>query len=153
LHSHSAAATVMQFSIFTSLCRESPVTPRTSLLRSQASQLASTETGSYVVHTLTINNNSLMKTHYTLINRAAGALAVLALGLVQSALGADGYANVGGTTTGGSGTPVTVTTLAQLTSAASDDVSRVVRVSGTINLGSSNFRVGSNKTLIGVGAN
>ena len=73
---------------------------------------------------------------------------------VQSSSAADGYANVGGTTTGGgSGPTVTVTTLAQLTSAASDDVARNVRVSGTINLGSSNFRVGSNKTITGVGAN
>jgi pectate lyase len=71
-----------------------------------------------------------------------------------AAQAADGYANVGGTTTGGgSGPTVTVTTLAQLTSAASDDTARNVRVSGTINLGSSNFRVGSNKTITGVGAN
>ena len=80
-------------------------------------------------------------------------LAVAALGLTPSVLAADGYANVGGTTTGGgSSAAVTCTTLAQLTSAASDDVSRVVRISGMINLGTSNFRVGSNKTIIGVGA-
>ena len=80
-------------------------------------------------------------------------LALVAVGLTRSVFAADGYANVGGTTTGGSGTAVTCTTLAQLTAAASDDVSRVVNISGTINLGSSNFRVGSNKTIVGVGAN
>jgi len=84
--------------------------------------------------------------------KVAGALA-LAFGLTYSAIAADGYANVNGTTTGGSGTPVVCTTLAQFTAAAQDDVSRVVHVSGTINLGSSNFRVGSNKSIIGLGAN
>jgi pectate lyase len=84
----------------------------------------------------------------------AGGLAILVVGSVNPVMGADGYANVGGTTTGGgSGSTVTVTTLAQLTSAASDDTARNVLVSGTINLGSSNFRVGSNKTITGVGAN
>lgn len=81
-------------------------------------------------------------------------IAVLASIVSPAVFAADGYANVGGTTTGGSGGPtVTVTTLAQLTAAASDDTARIVNVSGTINLGSSNFRVGSNKTIIGVGAN
>jgi pectate lyase len=94
-----------------------------------------------------------MKTHALLVKGTVSVLASLAFALLHSASGADGYANVGGTTTGGSGTPVTVTTLAQLTAAAQDDVSRVVRVSGTINLGTaSNFRVGSNKTIIGVGS-
>ncbi|HEX2853189.1 MAG TPA: hypothetical protein VHO24_08125 [Opitutaceae bacterium] len=81
-------------------------------------------------------------------------VAVLSAIITPIASAADGYANVGRTTTGGAGGPtVTVTTLAQLTSSASDDTARIVRVSGTINLGSSNFRVGSNKTIIGVGAN
>lgn len=83
----------------------------------------------------------------------AGLCAVALSLIAPFASAADGYANVGGTTTGGAGgATVTVTTLAQLTSAASDDTARIVRVSGTINLGSSNFRVGSNKTLIGVGS-
>jgi len=95
-----------------------------------------------------------MKTQKLFVKGSLGALAAFVLGLANSACGADGYANVGGTTTGGgSGPTVTVTTLAQLTSAAQDDVARNVRVSGTINLGSSNFRVGSNKTITGVGAN
>src|SRR5262245_40531980 len=95
-----------------------------------------------------------MKTPKMLVKGSLGVLALLVLGLVNSASGADGYANVGGTTTGGgSGPTVTVTTLAQLTANAQDDVARNIRVSGTINLGSSNFRVGSNKTITGVGAN
>jgi len=92
-----------------------------------------------------------MKTPKILLRIVVLALAIT--GLSQSVFAADGYANVGGTTTGGSGTPVVCTTLAQLTAAASDDVSRVVHISGTINLGSSNFRVGSNKTILGLGAN
>jgi pectate lyase len=87
------------------------------------------------------------------VKRTVGAFAALLISLTQSASGADGYANVNGTTTGGTGTPVVVTTLAQLTAAITDDVSRVVHVSGTINLGSSNVRFGSNKTLIGLGSN
>jgi pectate lyase len=86
--------------------------------------------------------------------KASLCVAVLSVMSPSIASAADGYANVGGTTTGGAGGPtVTVTTLAQLSSAAADDTARIVRVSGTINLGSTNFRVGSNKTIIGVGAN
>lgn len=68
---------------------------------------------------------------------------------------ADGFANANGTTTtGGAGGPtVTVSDLAALTAAIGDDVPRIVQVSGTINLGSSNVRFGSNKTIIGVGTN
>ena len=91
-----------------------------------------------------------MKPHQLMLRIAV--LALVAIGLARSAFAADGYANVGGTTTGGSGTPVVCTSLAQLTAAASDDVSRVVHISGTINLGSSNFRVGSNKTIVGLGS-
>lgn len=94
-----------------------------------------------------------MKTEKTFVKGIAGLLAIVVSGLTPSAFGADGYANVNGTTTGGSGTPVVCTTLAQLTAAAQDDVSRVVHIQGTINLGTSNFRVGSNKSIIGLGAN
>lgn len=81
-----------------------------------------------------------------------GTLALL-VGLANSALGADGYANVGSTTTGGAGgSTVTVSTLSAFNSAIGDDTKRIVRVSGTINLGSSSVRFGSNKTIIGVGA-
>src|SRR5262245_34820834 len=82
-----------------------------------------------------------------------GAVAALIVGMTQSTFGADGFANVSGTTTGGSGTPVVVTTLDQLNAAIADDLPRVVQVQGTINLGSSNVRFGSNKTITGVGAN
>lgn len=65
-----------------------------------------------------------------------------------------GWAFSGGTVTGGAGGPaVTVTTLAQLTAAISDNNPRIVNVSGTINLGGSNVRFGSNKTIQGVGTN
>lgn len=86
----------------------------------------------------------------TLLSLAALALA----GLGSSLHAADGYANVNGTTTGGAGGPtVTVTTLAQLTAAIADNSPRIVNVQGTINLGSSNVRFGSNKTIHGVGTN
>src|SRR5262245_57051203 len=92
-----------------------------------------------------------MKTHY--IRGIAGTLAILVCGIVPSAFGADGYANVNGTTTGGTGTPVVVDTLAELQAAITDDLSRVVHVQGMINLGTSNVRFGSNKTIIGLGSN
>lgn len=66
---------------------------------------------------------------------------------------ADGFATSGGSVTGGAGGPsVTVSTLADLSAAIGDDVPRIVNVSGTINLGTSNVRFGSNKTIVGVGA-
>ena len=94
-----------------------------------------------------------MKTHQLLLLSKVALLGLAIIGLARPAFSADGYANVGGTTNGGSGTPVVCTTLAQLTAAASDDTPRVVNISGMINLGSINFRVGSNKTINGVGAN
>lgn len=85
-----------------------------------------------------------------ILSLAAAAI----LGLSSALQAADGYATVNGTTTGGAGGPtVTVTTLAQLTAAIRDDVPRIVLVQGTINLGSSNVRFGSNKTIRGVGTN
>lgn len=92
-----------------------------------------------------------MKPHQLLFKAAVLAAAVI--GMACPVFSADGYANVGGTTTGGSGTPVVCSTLAQLSAAAANDTSRVVHISGMINLGSSNFRVGSNKTIIGLGNN
>ncbi len=85
----------------------------------------------------------------------AGALAsLLAVLAPAAAFAADGFANVNGTTTGGAGgSSVTVTDLASLTAAIGDDTPRIVNVSGTINLGSSNVRFGSNKTIQGVGTN
>ncbi|MEV4515306.1 family 16 glycoside hydrolase [Dactylosporangium sp. NPDC049525] len=63
-----------------------------------------------------------------------------------------GYGRAG--TNGGSGGPtVTVTTYAQLAAAVADDAPRIVRVSGTITgAGADMLDVGSNKTIIGVGA-
>jgi pectate lyase len=52
-----------------------------------------------------------------------------------------------GTTGGGSATPVTVTTLAQLNSAAGGSGAAVIHVSGTI---AGTVRVGSNKTILGL---
>src|SRR5262245_48969500 len=94
-----------------------------------------------------------MKTHNLLTKGIASGLATLVFGLASPAFGADGYANFNGTTTGGSGTPVVVDTLAELQAAITDDLSRVVHVSGMINLGTSNVRFGSNKTIIGLGNN
>ena len=87
-----------------------------------------------------------------------GKLGALRTGLFAFALGilstltAHAQGGYAGTVTGGSGGPtVTVTTLAQLTAAIGDDAARIVNVSGTINLGSSSVRFGSNKTIQGVG--
>ena len=83
-------------------------------------------------------------------------LAIAAAAILSSAstLKAQGWATYNGSVTGGAGGPsVTVTTLSQLTTAIGDDVARVVNVSGTINLGSSSVRFGSNKTIQGVGTN
>lgn len=91
-----------------------------------------------------------MRSHKGSVGKITWLAAMLTFGSINAALAADGFASA---TTGGSGTPVVCTTLAQFTAAAQDDVSRVVHVSGTINLGTSNFRVGSNKTIIGLGSN
>jgi len=65
-----------------------------------------------------------------------------------------GWAFYGGSVTGGAGgSTITVISLAELTAAIADDVPRIVNVSGTINLGNSNARFGSNKTIQGVGTN
>lgn len=55
-----------------------------------------------------------------------------------------------GTTGGAGGSTVTVTSLSALSSAASGSTARIVRVSGTIT-GTGQVKVGSNKTIIGVG--
>lgn len=56
----------------------------------------------------------------------------------------------GGTTGGGSGPVVTVTSLSALTSAASSSTQQTIRVSGNFTC-SSDVRVASNKTILGVG--
>ena len=57
----------------------------------------------------------------------------------------------GGTTGGGSASPVTVTTASALISQMQSSGSKVIRVSGTINLSGMN-KVAANKTIIGVGS-
>ncbi|MFE9747753.1 polysaccharide lyase family 1 protein [Saccharothrix saharensis] len=57
----------------------------------------------------------------------------------------------GGTTGGGSATPVTVSTTSAFVSAVGSSSTSVIRVSGTISL-SSMTKVASNKTIIGVGS-
>lgn len=85
--------------------------------------------------------------------RALAGTAFLAL-LAPALQAADGWATQGGGTTGGAGGPtVTVSTLSAFQTAVGDNTARIVQVSGTINLGSSNVRFGSNKTIIGLGAN
>lgn len=66
-----------------------------------------------------------------------------------------GWASVSGsglgtTTGGGSASPQTITSLADLRKYANDSTPRVLRLSGTFTTGSSPIEVGSNKTLIGV---
>jgi pectate lyase len=85
---------------------------------------------------------------------AMAALAVAFALIVGRSLAADGFATYTGAVTGGAGGPtVTVSNLTDLSAAIVDDVPRVVQVSGTINLGSSNVRFGSNKTIVGLGTN
>jgi len=85
--------------------------------------------------------------------RTGVCLATLAL--FSPALRAvDGWATQGGGVTGGAGgSTVTVSTLAAFTTYATGTTPYIINVSGTINLGSSDFDIGSNKTIIGVGAN
>ncbi|KAG9101852.1 hypothetical protein FRC06_002555 [Ceratobasidium sp. 370] len=60
-----------------------------------------------------------------------------------------GFATLnGGTTGGGSATPVIVTTLAALKAAVTGDAAKVILVSGTIT-GAETFKVGSNTSIIG----
>jgi pectate lyase len=103
----------------------------------------------------------MIRTTYTLgvaSSRWTSVFSVICALLVSlvtfhTARAADGFANVGMTVTGGAGGPtVTVTDLASLTAAIGDDAPRIVQVSGTINLGSSTVRFGSNKTIVGLGA-
>lgn len=100
-------------------------------------------------------------THYpsASVRRTSSHLRSLAIaGLVAllspaALLAADGWASQGGGTTGGAGgSTVTVSTLAAFQSAVTGTTPRIINVSGTINLGSSDFDMGSNKTIIGVGA-
>ncbi|WP_201296793.1 polysaccharide lyase family 1 protein [Nocardiopsis sp. FR26] len=58
----------------------------------------------------------------------------------------------GGTTGGAGGSTTTVTSASALTSAIQGTTAQVIQVRGTINLSGMN-RVGSNKTIIGVGSN
>lgn len=59
----------------------------------------------------------------------------------------------GAKTTGGDGGPtVTVTTLSDLESAVSGSTARIVKISGTIS-GNTSIKVGSNKTILGLGSN
>jgi pectate lyase len=96
-----------------------------------------------------------MKNHSkTFVKGIASGLAIFVVGSVSPVMGADGYANVSGTTTGGAGgSTVTVTTLSAFQSAVTGTTPTIINVSGTINLGSSDFDIGSNKTIQGVGAN
>lgn len=60
--------------------------------------------------------------------------------------------DVDGTTGGGTATPVVVSTLDELATAAFDANPQVIHVSASIDAGSSALEIGSNKTLIGLGA-
>ncbi|MES9539608.1 cellulose binding domain-containing protein [Actinomadura sp. NPDC000600] len=69
-----------------------------------------------------------------------------------------GWAAVAGagrnsTTGGGDATPQTITTLGDLQKYAGDSTARVLRISGTINTGTSAVNIASNKTLVGADKN
>lgn len=58
-----------------------------------------------------------------------------------------------GVTGGGDAEPVVVTTLDEFTKACSDNIPRVIVVSGTIVGGGSGIKIGSNKTIVGIDEN
>jgi pectate lyase len=82
----------------------------------------------------------------------AAASAVTVVPAQAASFNLEGWATQGGGTTGGgSATPVTVSTASAFVSAVGSSSAAVIRVSGTITL-SSMTRVTSNKTIIGVGS-
>lgn len=92
--------------------------------------------------------------HLSRLIRAAAATAA-ALLWSATALTAQpiGYASLNGGVTGGTGGPtVTVTTLADFITYAQAATPYVIEVSGTIDLGTSNVRFESNKTIRGIGS-
>lgn len=58
-----------------------------------------------------------------------------------------------GVTGGGDAEPVVVTTLSEFTDVCSDNIPRVIVISGTITGGGSGIRIGSNKTIVGIDEN
>ncbi|MCE6999185.1 right-handed parallel beta-helix repeat-containing protein [Saccharothrix sp. S26] len=83
---------------------------------------------------------------------ALAATAVMAPSAHAASYNLQGWATqCGGTTGGGSATPVTVSTTSAFVSAVGSSSTSVIRVSGTISL-SSMTKVASNKTIIGVGS-
>ncbi|MBB5800753.1 pectate lyase [Saccharothrix ecbatanensis] len=83
---------------------------------------------------------------------ALAATAIVAPTANAASFNLEGWATqCGGTTGGGSASPVTVSTTAAFISAVQSTSASVVRVSGTITL-SSMTKVASNKTIIGVGS-
>ncbi|WP_442934122.1 pectate lyase family protein [Micromonospora sp. CPCC 205561] len=90
-----------------------------------------------------------------MLTAAAGAALLVAGALTTGAppasaapTGLVGWATQNGGTTGGSGSPVTVTSASALTSAVGSSSAAVIRVSGTISC-SGMLRVRSNKTILG----
>lgn len=90
-------------------------------------------------------------------SKAASSAAASSVGGTQgNAAGLVGFATLNkygrnGTSGGAGGPTVTVTSYAALVSAVGDNTPRIVQISGTIS-GSAMVRVGSNKTIIGVGS-
>jgi pectate lyase len=92
------------------------------------------------------------------ISRALLAVSALAASVIMApsanaaSFNLQGWATqCGGTTGGGSATPVTVSSTSAFVSAVGSSSASVIRVSGTISL-SSMTKVASNKTIIGVGS-
>ncbi|MFJ6672786.1 polysaccharide lyase family 1 protein [Actinosynnema sp. NPDC091369] len=87
-----------------------------------------------------------------LATTALAASVIMAPSATAASYNLQGWATqCGGTTGGGSASPVTVSTTSAFVSAVGSSSASVIRVSGTISL-SSMTKVASNKTIIGVGS-
>src|SRR5262245_39362991 len=79
------------------------------------------------------------------------AFAALVLVAAHSVQGADGFANVNGTTTGGAGgATVTVSDPTAFKNALNSSSPTIIRVSGTITIGVFVIQNKANKTIVGV---
>src|SRR5689334_14147770 len=81
------------------------------------------------------------------------ATATMIPGATATTTSVNSLVGFGAGTTGGDGGPtVTVTTLSDLESALSGSTARIVKISGNIS-GNTSIKVGSNKTILGLGSN
>jgi pectate lyase len=86
------------------------------------------------------------------LSAAVALVGLIAIIQPAGAAPADPLVGYGAGTTGGAGgSTVTVSTLSALTSAVSGSTAKTVKISGTIS-GSGDVKVGSNKTILGIGS-